>query len=74
VAKKIQQPDAVHMHVTYWATGRKPRPATITTLASTNGGVILRVGRGAQAQTLGDATTGILRRTSKSQTNVWSPK
>jgi hypothetical protein len=74
VVKIVYQPAAVNMHVTYYATGRKPRPATITAIGSSNGGVILRVGRGSQVQTFGNGTTGILKRTSKSQTNVWMTK
>lgn len=74
MVKIIHQPAAVNMHVTYYAANRRPRPATITAIGSTNGGVVLRVGRGAQAVTLGNGVTGILKQTSKSQTNVWMTK
>lgn len=48
----------VGRHVTYYDANGKARPATITATGSTNGGVVLRVER---ANTVGDATTGILR-------------
>lgn len=53
----------VNRHVQYVRTGAKLVSATITAVGSTNGGIVLRVGRGAQAVTYGDATTGILRST-----------
>lgn len=55
--------------VTYYKTPtRKPRPAVITGTAS-NGGKILRVGH--SGEVYGNVTTGILPRTSHSQTNVF---
>jgi hypothetical protein len=55
----------VGKHVTYWtATTRKPKSATITAVTSATV-LNLRIGR---AQTL----VGIVKRTAKNQTNVWS--
>lgn len=64
-------PVKVNRHVTFWKSGsRKPRPATITAVGSTNGGVILRVGH--HGEVYGNATTGILRQTTSNGTNVWT--
>lgn len=66
--------------VTYYSATRKPRPAVITALSS-NGGVVLRVGRhdasataGVQYETYGDATTGVPRRAVRTATSVWDVK
>jgi hypothetical protein len=56
--------------VTYYkTTTRKPKPAVIVGDVSVNGGRVLRVRH--HGETYGDATTGILLRTSHSQTNVY---
>lgn len=49
----------VNRHVTYFRSNGKPVPAVITAVGSTNGGIVLRVGR--SGGTFGNGTTGILR-------------
>lgn len=57
--------------VTYKKASGKLRPAVITAIGSTNGGVILRVGH--HSETYGTASVGILERvdTTSNATNVY---
>jgi hypothetical protein len=58
----------VNRTVTYFGTNRKPTPA-VNTAISANAGAVLRIGH--HGGTKGNGTTGILQRTSRTQTNVW---
>ena len=57
--------------VTYKTSAGKLRPAVITAVGSTNGGIRLRVRH--HGETYGTASVGILERTSTSSnsTNIW---
>jgi hypothetical protein len=65
----------LQLHVAYYATNRKPRPATVVSVGSVNGGIVLRITH--TGQVLGNGTTGILRGTVGGAhprgVNVWSP-
>lgn len=57
--------------VTYKTSAGKLRPAIITAIGSTNGGIRLRVGH--HSENYGTASVGILERTStlSNATNIW---
>lgn len=61
----------VKARVTYKTSTGKLRPAIITAVGSTNGGIQLRVGH--HSETYGTASVGILERTDtkSNATNVW---
>lgn len=64
----------VGRHVTYYRSSAKPVSARIVGTGSVNGGVVLSAGRGTTS--LGDATTGILRRATVTspRNNTWEPR
>ncbi len=66
----------VNGHVTYFdsSTPTRARAATITAVGSTNGGVVLRIGR--NGGTAGTGAVGILREPfnhSATKANTWEP-
>jgi hypothetical protein len=65
----------VNHHVHYFdSVDSVPLPGTITAIGSTNGGIVLRIGR--SGITKGTGATGILREPfnhSATKANTWSP-